>query len=166
MINYQKKKAEKQSGSGQIIPDDPSPPVVLAAAAVLNVAAPVFIPAEFRFKLGDSVETWPDSQPGVRGYRWIQRYRCCFVNASHWQIWRWRNLNGSHWHRWQMDLWTSLITVSLHFQLNILSMTMYGHWQMGVNTLCIGLQQLIAHLATSWTWTACRTCEHYLAKHR
>ena len=56
-INYKKKKAEKQSGSGPIIPDDPSPPVVLAAAAVLNVAAPVFIPAEFRFKLGDSVET-------------------------------------------------------------------------------------------------------------
>ena len=34
-------------------------------------------------------------------------------------------------------------------------------------SICIGLQQPIAHqFATSWTWTACRTCEHYLAKHR
>ena len=56
-LNNQKRKAEKQSGSGPIIPDDPSPPVVPCAAAVPNVAAPVLIPAEFRFKLGDSVET-------------------------------------------------------------------------------------------------------------
>ena len=67
-LNYQKKKAEKQSSSGEIIPDDPSPPVVFAAAVPI-VAAPVFLPAaNFRFKLGDSVETRPDSQPGVRGY--------------------------------------------------------------------------------------------------
>ena len=65
----EQKKAEKLSGSGEIIPDDPSPPVMLAAVAP-NVAAPVFLPAAaiFRFKLGDSVETRPDSQPGVRGY--------------------------------------------------------------------------------------------------
>jgi hypothetical protein len=50
-LNYQKKKAEKQSSSGEIIPDDPSPP-----AAVPIVAASAFIPTEFRFKLGDSVE--------------------------------------------------------------------------------------------------------------
>jgi len=67
-LNYQKKKAEKLSGSGEIIPDDPSPPVMLAAVAPY-VAPPVFLPAaNFRFKLGDSVETRPDSQPGVRGY--------------------------------------------------------------------------------------------------
>ena len=49
-INYKKKKAEKQSGSGPIIPDDPSPPVVLCAAAVPIVAAPVFvIPAPHLF---------------------------------------------------------------------------------------------------------------------
>ena len=67
-LNYQKKKAGNQSGSGPIIPDDASPPVESAAAAVANVAVPVFMPAEFRFNLGDSVETRPDSRPGVRGY--------------------------------------------------------------------------------------------------
>ena len=66
--NYQKKKAEKQSSSGEIIPDDYSPPVVFAAAVPIVVAPAAFIPTEFRFKLGDSVETRPDSQPGVRGY--------------------------------------------------------------------------------------------------
>ena len=64
----EQKKAEKQSGSGPIIPDDASPPVESAAAAVANVTAPVFMPADFRFNLGDSVETRPDSRPGVRGY--------------------------------------------------------------------------------------------------
>ncbi len=64
----EKKKAEKQSGSGKIIPDDPFPPVVLAAAAVSIVAAPALIPAAFRFKLGVSVETRPVSGPDVRAY--------------------------------------------------------------------------------------------------
>ena len=67
-INYQKKKAENQSDSGPMIYDDASPPVESAAAAVANVAVPVFMPADFRFNLGDSVETRPDSRPGVRGY--------------------------------------------------------------------------------------------------
>ena len=41
----------------------------MLAAVAPNVAAPVFLPAtNFRFKLGDSVETRPDSQPGVQGY--------------------------------------------------------------------------------------------------
>ena len=67
-LNYKKKKAGKQCDSGPIISDDASPPVESAAAAVANVAVPVFMPADFRFNLGDSVETRPDSRPGVRGY--------------------------------------------------------------------------------------------------
>jgi hypothetical protein len=66
-LNYQKKKSEKQSGSGEIIPDDPPAPVVFAAAVPI-VAAPAFVPAAFRFKLGDCVETPPVSGPGVRAY--------------------------------------------------------------------------------------------------
>ena len=61
----EQKKADNQSCSGKIIPDGPSPPVVPADDDVDNVAPPAFI---FRFKLGDSVETRPDTQPGVRGY--------------------------------------------------------------------------------------------------
>jgi hypothetical protein len=64
-LNYQKKKLEKQSGSGEIIPDDPPAPAVFAAAVPI-VAAPAFVPAAFRFKLGDSVETRPVSGPGVK----------------------------------------------------------------------------------------------------
>jgi len=67
-LNRQKKKAEKQSGSGEIIPDDPSPPVVFASAVPI-VVAPAFIPTEFRFKLGDCVETRPETQLGVRANR-------------------------------------------------------------------------------------------------
>ena len=71
----EQEKADNQSGSGKIIPDDPSPPDVPADDDVDNVAPPdddvdnVAPPAFiFRFKLGDSVETRPDTQPGVRGY--------------------------------------------------------------------------------------------------
>ena len=67
-LNYQKKKAEEQSGSGKIVPDDSPAPVLLAAAALPIVAAPAFIERPFRFKLGDSVETQPDTNPGLRGY--------------------------------------------------------------------------------------------------
>ena len=67
-INYKKKKAQKQSNSGEIILDDPSAPVVFAAADVTNVSSTPNIPLQFRFKLGDAVETRPDTSLGVRGY--------------------------------------------------------------------------------------------------